>query len=452
MTSYSDQSVNTFSPIGATSQVSATSTSQAFALPSTAGATSPVLVIVSLVSGLQNLFIKFGSSGAVTVSYADGMKIAPGTSTSPSILAIPAGMTHIAMIVDGPAGTIALTGADGNLNAFAPNGASSDITVTSTTAAFAIPATGTGTAAIALVGLQSAQQAWFLKFGNNSGVTVNRTDGLKVRVGSADDPSILAVPTGATHFAMICEGPDGLVRLTGGVVRGTPAGSGTITNDMLANMAQATIKGRAVGAGTGSPQDLTGTQATAILDVFTSGLKGLTPASGGVATTFLNGAGAFTAPVTGMTLVGTWVWSTNTTLVDFTNLGGYSNLIMVLQDLTFGSASMLLRVSTDNGATFFATGADYSSFAANDSSGVSSTTGIALNDGVATSMRGSMLLISGWNDSNFKSTFMGVTFQPNNNNTVTGYRVTAEVNNALRIINSAGNNITAGTIFIYGIA
>lgn len=69
-----------------------------------------------------------------------------------------------------------------------------------------------------------------------------------------------------------------------------------VTNGKLANMAQSTIKGRAVGAGTGDPTDLTATQATAILDVFTSVLKGLVPASGGSATTFLNGAGAFTTP------------------------------------------------------------------------------------------------------------------------------------------------------------
>ncbi len=39
----------------------------------------------------------------------------------------------------------------------------------------------------------------------------------------------------------------------------------SIDNTFLANMAQATIKGRASGAGTGDPTDLTGTQAAAIL-------------------------------------------------------------------------------------------------------------------------------------------------------------------------------------------
>lgn len=55
-----------------------------------------------------------------------------------------------------------------------------------------------------------------------------------------------------------------------------------VTNAKLANMATATIKGRTT-AGTGDPEDLSGTQATALLVTFTGdsgagGAKGLTPA------------------------------------------------------------------------------------------------------------------------------------------------------------------------------
>ena len=68
-----------------------------------------------------------------------------------------------------------------------------------------------------------------------------------------------------------------------------------VTNAKLANVATATIKGRAT-AGTGDPEDLTGTQATALLDTFTSGAKGLVPASGGGTTNFLRADGTFAAP------------------------------------------------------------------------------------------------------------------------------------------------------------
>src|SRR5882672_4441730 len=50
---------------------------------------------------------------------------------------------------------------------------------------------------------------------------------------------------------------------------------------------------------------LTATQATALLDVFTAGAKGLVPASGGGTTTFLRADVTFAAPPdTGMVFVG----------------------------------------------------------------------------------------------------------------------------------------------------
>ena len=72
----------------------------------------------------------------------------------------------------------------------------------------------------------------------------------------------------------------------------------TLTNAKLANVATATLKGRAT-AGTGSPEDLTGTQATALLDTFSSGAKGLAPASGGGTTNFLRADGTWAAPAGG---------------------------------------------------------------------------------------------------------------------------------------------------------
>ena len=66
----------------------------------------------------------------------------------------------------------------------------------------------------------------------------------------------------------------------------------TVTNAKLANMATATFKGRTT-AGTGAPEDLTATQATALLNTFTTTLKGLTPASGGGTTNFLRADGTW---------------------------------------------------------------------------------------------------------------------------------------------------------------
>lgn len=71
--------------------------------------------------------------------------------------------------------------------------------------------------------------------------------------------------------------------------------SNTIGNTKLADVPTATLKGRTT-AGTGDPEDLTTTQATALLNTFTSLLKGLAPASGGGSSNFLRADGVWAAP------------------------------------------------------------------------------------------------------------------------------------------------------------
>jgi len=100
--------------------------------------------------------------------------------------------------------------------------------------------------------------------------------------------------TSGTVLAARMPALTGDVTTTVGTVATTIAG-GAVTNAKLANVATATLKGRVTG-GTGSPEDLTGTQATTLLDTFSSALKGLAPASGGGTTNFLRADGAWAAP------------------------------------------------------------------------------------------------------------------------------------------------------------
>jgi hypothetical protein len=72
----------------------------------------------------------------------------------------------------------------------------------------------------------------------------------------------------------------------------------SIGNAALADMPTARLKGRTSG-GAGDPQDLTGAQATTLLDTFTSSAKGLAPASGGGTANFLRADGSWAAPVGG---------------------------------------------------------------------------------------------------------------------------------------------------------
>ena len=68
-----------------------------------------------------------------------------------------------------------------------------------------------------------------------------------------------------------------------------------VTNAKLAQMAAHTYKGNNTGS-TSNPLDLTNTQVTADLDLFTTSLKGLVPGSGGGTTNFLRADGTWAAP------------------------------------------------------------------------------------------------------------------------------------------------------------
>lgn len=89
--------------------------------------------------------------------------------------------------------------------------------------------------------------------------------------------------------------------LTGDVTAAAGSNATTIANDAVtnakaANMAQSTIKGRAVGAGTGDPTDLTAAEATAILNTFTATLKGLVPSPGAGSAKLLRADGTWAYP------------------------------------------------------------------------------------------------------------------------------------------------------------
>lgn len=75
----------------------------------------------------------------------------------------------------------------------------------------------------------------------------------------------------------------------------TTIANNVVSNAKLAQIATATFKGR-ITAATGNVEDLTGTQATTLLDTFTTSLKGLAPASGGGTTNYLRADGTWAAP------------------------------------------------------------------------------------------------------------------------------------------------------------
>ena len=107
--------------------------------------------------------------------------------------------------------------------------------------------------------------------------------------GAGTDPT-WAVASGAS----VADGDKGDITVSGSGAVWT-IDNDVVTNAKLANMATATFKGR-VTASTGDPEDLTGTQATTLLNVFTSSLKGLAPASGGGTSNFLRADATWAVP------------------------------------------------------------------------------------------------------------------------------------------------------------
>lgn len=113
--------------------------------------------------------------------------------------------------------------------------------------------------------------------GTNATVLDSTVTTSTLAAGSSATASVTDLGSGT--YRLVLGIPRGDTGASGALSDGTYSGitvSGTgslldvvadhITNIRLANMADSTIKGRAVGAGTGDPTDLTGTQVAAILD------------------------------------------------------------------------------------------------------------------------------------------------------------------------------------------
>lgn len=86
----------------------------------------------------------------------------------------------------------------------------------------------------------------------------------------------------------------GDVTTTAGAVA-TTIGNNKVTNAKLDDMPANTLKGNNTGS-PADPIDLTATQATAMINTFTSSLKGLTPASGGGTSNYLRADGSWAVP------------------------------------------------------------------------------------------------------------------------------------------------------------
>lgn len=128
--------------------------------------------------------------------------------------------------------------------------------------------------------------------------------------------------------------------------------------------------------------------------------------------------------------------------IDFTGLGSFNEVLVIARGLTNGtSGNRVLRVSVDNGSTFYATSGDY---VAIDNVGVESNQTVIASHGTAST--GARTLIA--HIKNMK----GAAKLCQNHNSGDIFRLfvaSASDINAIRVLNSTGGNMTAGTVRVY---
>ena len=163
-----------------------------------------------------------------------------------------------------------------------------------------VTGSGTGSFAATLATVNSNVGS-FGDASHTPSVTVNA----KGLVTAASSNSIQITESQVTNLVSDLAGkqPTGnyITALTGDVTASGPGSSAAtiansaVTNAKMANMAAHTYKGNNTGS-SAAPADITSTQLTADLNLFTSSLQGLVPASGGGTPNILRADGTFAAP------------------------------------------------------------------------------------------------------------------------------------------------------------
>ena len=224
--------------------------------------------------------------------------------------------------------------------------------------------------------------------------------------------------------------------------------NGSVSNSKLADMAQGTLKGRAAGAGTGSPVDVTDAQLRTIIGNVSSATAGLAPASGGGTVNFLRADGAWASP--GDIVLATQQTTTSGTQFDFTGLPAGLNEIVVSFDgvSLSGTDNLLVQLGTSGGvdATGYVSGSTLV-FAGSSPQVATSTAGFIFFSGTATfNLSGQMIIrrmsANKWTQSHVGSHGAASTAQGGGVKTLSG-----EIDR-IRILATGANTFDAGSVNI----
>lgn len=157
---------------------------------------------------------------------------------------------------------------------------------------------GTGSGSVSSVSVTTANGI------SGSVATATTTPAITLTLGAITPTSVAASGTVAGSNLSGTNTGDQTITLTGDVTGAgigsfaTAIGANKVTLAQMAQVTTAMFLGRTTAA-TGNVEALTAVQATALLNPFTTSLKGLAPASGGGTTNFLRADGSWTAPPAG---------------------------------------------------------------------------------------------------------------------------------------------------------
>lgn len=353
-----------FGPLGDSDVIGLTASSQAFALD-TMPAINPAIRLISLNPSHLAWYLKFGSSGAVTVSRTDGMRLVPGSKEKPVVIPVPSGSTHVAILCEGASGDVLLSYGGFDNGEFSPLGASQIVAVTSTDQRIALPTLSSDQPAIRLISTASNIEALWIKLGDVT-VVGSVTTSMKVFPGSVENPTVIPVTNSETHLSIFCEGVGGDIVLT-------PGGFVYLTTQATSVLMQNAP--RILGLDTGAPafaKELTLSEvldfigAAAQGDILYRGAATWARLGAGTSGLFLQTRGAAANPqwaAPGATLVSATTISGTQANVDIALPSGtYQSFLLVIDNLqvTTDNVSVELRVSDDGGATFESGATNYS--------------------------------------------------------------------------------------------
>lgn len=159
------------------------------------------------------------------------------------------------------------------------------------------------------------------------------------------------------------------------------------------------------------------------------------------------GGGAFALVGAGQTATGIWDFAVDGAKanVDFTGLGGFSELLVIARLVTASvSGQRVLQVSDDNGASFYAASGNYITVS---SAGVetASTVGGVFHTTASTLAR------SGWVSLDLNSgTVAPPIFRHSAAFETRFFVASTNIINAVRVNNFGGGNLTGGKIYLFG--